>query len=178
MALIACKNTALGYGGHAVVEGLGFQVNPGDYLCVIGENGAGKSTLMRTLLHLQPPLSGEITLGDGLRANEIGYLPQQTPVQRDFPASVREIVQSGCLNGCGLRPFYNRAEKRRAAESMERLGIAPLAGTAIGSCPAGSSSGCCWPGLCARLSGCCCWMSRWRGWIPRPAAKCMPWCGG
>ena len=128
MALIACRNTALGYGGHAVVEGLGFQVNPGDYLCVIGENGAGKSTLMRTLLHLQPPLSGEITLGDGLRANEIGYLPQQTPVQRDFPASVREIVQSGCLNGCGLRPFYNRTEKRRAAESMERLGIAPLAG--------------------------------------------------
>ena len=102
MALIACKNTALGYGGHAVVEGLGFQVNPGDYLCVIGENGAGKSTLMRTLLHLQPPLSGEIALGEGLRASEIGYLPQQTPVQRDFPASVREIVQSGCLNGCGL----------------------------------------------------------------------------
>lgn len=128
MALIDCRNAALGYNGQKVVEALSFRVNPGDYLCVFGENGAGKSTLMRTLLHLQPLLSGEIVLGDGLRANEIGYLPQQTPVQRDFPASVREIVQSGCLNGCGLRPFYNRAEKRRAAESMERLGIAPLAG--------------------------------------------------
>ncbi len=127
MALISCKDAVLGYGGHPVVEQLNFQVNSGDYLCIIGENGAGKSTLMRTLLHLQPPLSGSISLGDGLRPSEIGYLPQQTPVQRDFPASVREIVQSGCLNGCGLRPFYNRAEKRRAEESMERLGIASLA---------------------------------------------------
>ena len=89
--------------------------------------GSGKSTLMKTLLGLRAPLAGSITFGDGLHKNEIGYLPQQTPVQRDFPASVQEVVLSGCLNRCGLRPFYSKAERALAARSMERLGIAPIA---------------------------------------------------
>ncbi|MBQ6213100.1 MAG: metal ABC transporter ATP-binding protein, partial [Ruminococcus sp.] len=91
------------------------------------ENGSGKSTLMKTLLHLQAPLKGEIITGDGLKNNEIGYLPQQTIVQRDFPASVREIVLSGCQSRCGLRPFYNKEEKALAAENMKRMGITDLA---------------------------------------------------
>ena len=128
MALLQCRQASLGYDGNAVVEGLNFSVNHGDYLCVLGENGAGKSTLVRTILHLQPLLSGEIVWGDGLRPNEIGYLPQQTVVQKDFPASVKEIVVSGCLNGCGGRPFYNREEKKRAMEALEQLGISHLSG--------------------------------------------------
>lgn len=108
------------------MKDINFSINEGDYLCIIGENGSGKSTLMRTLLHLQQPVSGTILLGDGLQSNEIGYLPQQTAVQKDFPASVREIILSGCQNRCGLRPFYNRAEKRQAAEMMEKLQITHL----------------------------------------------------
>ncbi len=83
---------------------------------------------MRTILNLKAPLSGQIFMGDGLRPDDIGYLPQQTVIQKDFPASVREVVRSGCLNRCGLRPFYNRREKQAAEDNMEKLGIAPLAG--------------------------------------------------
>lgn len=127
MALLSIQNLSLGYDSHIIMENLNFSVNIGDYLCIVGENGSGKTTLMKSLLHLQEPLGGRILMGDGLRANEIGYLPQQTLVQKDFPASVREIVLSGCQGRCGLRPFYNREEKRLAEENMERMGIAQFA---------------------------------------------------
>ena len=127
MPLLICENLTLGYEGKAVVSDLSFVVNAGDYLCIVGENGSGKTTLMKTILKLNSPISGLIETGDGLAADEIGYLPQQTAIQKDFPASVREVVRSGCLNHCGLRPYYNGAEKQMAEESMERLGIAPLA---------------------------------------------------
>ena len=126
MAQIICKDLELGYEGSTIVSGLNFTVNAGDYLCIVGENGSGKSTLMKTLLRLRQPVSGTLETGDGLAVNEIGYLPQQTLVQRDFPASVWEIVLSGCLNKCGLRPFYNKAEKQRALDNMEKMNILDL----------------------------------------------------
>ncbi|KAF5040761.1 metal ABC transporter ATP-binding protein [Sedimentibacter saalensis] len=126
MAQIICNDVSLGYEGSIVTEHLNFEINEGDYLCIIGENGAGKSTLIKALLNLKSPVSGQITVGDGLKPTEIGYLPQQTVVQKDFPASVWEIVLSGCLNRCGLRPFYTREEKQLAVENMERLGISNL----------------------------------------------------
>ncbi len=125
MALLTCRNLAVGHEGKKVAEGFSFSVSEGDYLCIVGENGAGKTTLMKTLLRLIPPLEGEI-LTEGVRRSEIGYLPQQTSVQRDFPASVSEIVLSGCLNRTGLRPFYNKEEKAHAREMSVRLGIAAL----------------------------------------------------
>ncbi len=127
MALITARSLSLGYDSNIIVKDLNFSVNSGDYLCIVGENGSGKTTLMKTLLGLQAPAGGEIVIGDGLARNEIGYLPQQTAVQKDFPASVREIVLSGCQGRCGLRPFYNRAEKKLAEDNMERMGIAALA---------------------------------------------------
>lgn len=127
MALLTCRDVNLGYDSTVVVEGLNFEVNPGDYLCIVGENGSGKSTLMKTILGLNPPLQGQILTGDGLKPEEIGYLPQQTIVQKDFPASVKEIVLSGCLNRCGLRPFYRGAEKQLAQANMEKMGISHLA---------------------------------------------------
>lgn len=127
MAQLTCQNLSLGYDGHEILSHLSFQVNAGDYLCIVGENGSGKSTLMKTILGLQAPISGKILTGDGLKPNEIGYLPQQTAVQRDFPASVEEVVLSGCQNRQGLRPFYRPEEKRLAGENMEKLGLTPLA---------------------------------------------------
>ena len=127
MPQLECRDLTLGYDGKTVLSGLSFAVNAGDYLCVVGENGSGKSTLMKTILKLRPPMSGEIITGGGLRSNEIGYLPQQTQVQKDFPASVLEVVLSGCLNRCGMRPAYNKAEKQMAGENLRRLGIADLA---------------------------------------------------
>ena len=127
MAQLTCKNLTLGYDNRAIQEDLNFSIDAGDYLCIVGENGSGKSTLMKTLLHLQPPISGSIELGDGLKKNEIGYLPQQTLVQRDFPASVEEIVMSGFLGRMGLRPFYTKAEKKEARELMEKTRITDLA---------------------------------------------------
>ena len=126
MAYLTVENLSPGYDAHAVVEDLNFSVNAGDYLCIVGENGSGKTTLMKTLLRLREPVKGRIVMGDGLKQNEIGYLPQQTVVQRDFPASVREIVRSGCQGRCGLRPFYNREEKRLAEEAIARMGITEL----------------------------------------------------
>jgi zinc transport system ATP-binding protein len=127
MAQLSCQNLNLGYEGKTIISDLSFEVNAGDYLCIIGENGSGKSTLMRTILDLKQPMSGEIIIGEGLKQNEIGYLPQQTVVQKDFPASVREVVRSGCLNSSGLRPYYTKKQKQTAEENMEKLGIANLA---------------------------------------------------
>lgn len=128
MAYISCKNVKLAYEGQTVISNLDFSVNKGDYLCIVGENGSGKSTLVKALLGLRGVNGGEIVFGDGLRKNEIGYLSQQTPVQKDFPATVREIVLSGCLNRSGFRPFYNKAEKQLALRNMERMEITGLAG--------------------------------------------------
>lgn len=127
MAQLSCKNLSVGYDSKVILENLNFEVNRGDYLCIIGENGSGKSTLMKTILHLKKPLAGKITTGDGLIQEQIGYLPQQTDVQKDFPASVREIVLSGCQSRCGWRPFYNKAEKKLAEENMKKMGITHLA---------------------------------------------------
>ena len=126
MVQLCCRDLAVGYDGNEILRGLNFEVNAGDYLCIVGENGSGKTTLMKTILGLLPPMGGTIETGDGLRQSEIGYLPQQTLVQRDFPATVWEIVLSGCQGGCGLRPFYNREEKDRARENIERMGITAL----------------------------------------------------
>ena len=127
MAQLTCQNLCVGYDGKSVLQDLNFEVFAGDYLCIVGENGSGKSTLMKTILGLQPPTSGRILTGDGLRKNEIGSLPQQTVVQKDFPASVREIVLSGCQGRCGSRPFYNKEEKQLAAEAMDKMQITQLA---------------------------------------------------
>lgn len=126
MAQLTCQNLRVGYDGKSVLQDLSFEVFAGDYLCIVGENGSGKSTLMKTLLGLQPPISGRILTGDGLRKNEIGYLPQQTVVQKDFPASVREIVLSGCQGRCGSRPFYNKEEKQLAEENIRKMQIDKL----------------------------------------------------
>ena len=126
MPLITVKDLALGYDQTVVAEGINFTVNEGDYLCIVGENGSGKTTLMKTLLGLKPKMGGEIILGDGLRAGRIGYLPQQTVVQKDFPASVREIVLSGFQGRLGLRAFYNASEKKLAEENMKKMGISAL----------------------------------------------------
>lgn len=127
MAQLTCDSVTLGYEGKEILTDLSFSVSQGDYLCIVGENGSGKSTLMKTILGLHSPMKGTITTGDGLKPTQIGYLPQQTLVQRDFPASVREIVISGFQGKCGIRPFYSKEEKRQAAENMKKMRIEDLA---------------------------------------------------
>ena len=127
MTQLTCQNLCVGYDGRTVLADLNFSVSAGDYLCIVGENGSGKSTLMKTILGLQPPCSGKILTGSGLRKNEIGYLPQQTAIQMDFPASVSEIVRSGCQGRCGWHPFYGCKERQLAANAMEKMQITPLA---------------------------------------------------
>ena len=127
MALLKCTDLTLGYENIVLAEHLDFEVNAGEYWCITGENGTGKSTLMKTILGLRKPLAGTISYGDGLEKNKIGYLPQQTQLQKDFPASVTEVVISGFQGKTGLRPFYTKAQKAEALKNMERLGIADLA---------------------------------------------------
>ena len=126
MALISCKDVSMSYDGNVVLRNVGFKVYSGDYLCIVGENGSGKTTLMKGLLGLHPISAGRLEFHDGLKQNQIGYLPQQTGIQRDFPASVYEVVLSGCLNQRGMKPFYARADKHSALGNMEKLGIASL----------------------------------------------------
>lgn len=126
MALLTCKNLCIGYDGKEILHNLNFEINSGEYLCIVGENGSGKSTLMKTILGLQQPVSGKVLTDDGLKQDEIGYLPQQTVVQKDFPATVWEIALSGCQGKCGLRPFYTKEEKQSATQNIEKMGITHL----------------------------------------------------
>ncbi len=123
MAQLTCENLSLGYEGKTIIENLNFQINQGDYLCILGENGAGKSTLMKGILSLKKPMAGSLKWADDIKSTEIGYLTQQSEIQKDFPASVYEIVISGCQSRAGLRPFYNKAEKDLAEQAMEKMKI-------------------------------------------------------
>lgn len=125
MALITCKDLSVGYEKREVLKGLNFAVQEGDYLCIVGENGSGKTTLMKTLLGLVPPVRGTLQYADGVK-NSIGYLPQQTEVQKDFPASVWEVVLSGRLSRIGARLFYHRDDRARAEENIRRMGLEQL----------------------------------------------------
>ena len=127
MTQIICRNVSLGYDGCRVSEHVNFSVRRGDYLCIVGENGSGKSTLMRALLRLKMPESGEILLGDGVTRRDIGYLPQQTEAQKDFPASVQEVVLSGCVGHAGFRFRMSRTDRAVARENMKILGVEHLA---------------------------------------------------
>ena len=126
MAEIKCENLSLGYRNNVLINNLNFEINKGDYLCIVGKNGAGKTTLMRTILHLQPVLSGNIIYSDGLIPSEIGYLPQQTVIQKDFPASVKEIVLSGCQTKLKRKFFYSKRDKALAFHNMKKLEIENL----------------------------------------------------
>lgn len=126
MPIIECKDLSFAYDGQTVISGINFSVSQGDYLCIVGGNGSGKSTLMKGLLGLKKPQSGEIILGDGLKRTEIGYLPQQTELQRDFPATVMEVVLSGRLSSLGKRCFYNKEDRREAERNLDRMGMLEL----------------------------------------------------
>ena len=126
MKLITCENATFAYDNKVVLENINFSVEQGDYLCIVGENGSGKSTLIKGILNLISPREGKICFHDSFSAKEIGYLPQQTPVQRDFPATVYEVVLSGCLCKRGMKPFYSLKEKRIANENMKILNIEEL----------------------------------------------------
>ncbi len=125
MSLIDFNKVTIGYDGKSVISDLTFQIKPNEYVCIVGENGSGKTTLMKCLLGLIPPLSGKITFGDGLTQNEIGYLPQKTVLQKDFPASVEEVVLSGSLNKKHTL-FYSKEQKKTAEKNMELTGITDI----------------------------------------------------
>ena len=123
---MSAGHLSFSYNKNKILKDFSIDISGGKIYAVMGGNGSGKTTLMKTLLNLHSPLSGSIITGDGLKTNEIGYLPQQTVVQRDFPASVKEIVLSGCQGQCGIRPFYKKEEKNTALQNMERMGISNL----------------------------------------------------
>ena len=123
MALITLENVTIAFEGVVAVQDVNLTIERGDYLVIVGENGSGKSTLIRAILGLVRPQKGRVVYGDGLRRNQIGYLPQQTESQRDFPASVEEVVLSGCVNRMGRRPFYSAAQRRLAEEKMHLLDV-------------------------------------------------------
>lgn len=122
-----CDNVTLGYENRIVADNLNFCLNEGQYLCIVGENGTGKSTLIKTLLGLIKPIQGKVNVNTGDKTNKgIGYLPQQTEAQKDFPASVWEIVLSGVLNSGHKSPFYSKQDKKEAKRNLEKLGISDL----------------------------------------------------
>ena len=126
MSLLEMRDVNVRYGNNQALDGISFDINEGDYLCIVGENGSGKSTLLKGLLGLVPVSGGTVSFGEGLTRAQIGYLPQQTDIQRDFPALAEEVVLSGCLNSRGILPFYSAKEKSLARQNMERLQIYEL----------------------------------------------------
>ena len=127
MKLIECKKLSIGYGNKVVCKDINFTINRGEYLCVLGENGSGKSTLLKTILGIHKAISGKVIFDKEVKSGTIGYLPQQSENQKDFPATVMEVVLSGFLGKMKLRPFYNRSEKDKANKILEELGIQNLA---------------------------------------------------
>lgn len=126
MKILKCKNLTVGYDHKPVCNNITFTLNKGDYLCVVGENGTGKSTLIKTILGLEKSLGGKIAFNKNFNRKKVGYLPQQTELQKDFPAIVNEVVMSGFLNNSAFRPFYNKQEKERASEVLKALEIEHL----------------------------------------------------
>ena len=123
MSLLSFENLSIGYENNIILKNLSFAIEKGDYVAILGENGAGKSTLLKTMLGLIEPLNGKIVFDKEVKKDEVGYLPQQTVVQRDFPASVWEVVLSGCLAKNGLRPFYTKADRELAKANIEKMGL-------------------------------------------------------
>lgn len=124
-SLIEVKNLTLGYGSHVVLKNLNFKIDDGDFVCVVGPNGSGKSTLIKGILGLIKPIKGNVKFNN-LKQNFIGYMPQETVVDKNFPASCYEIVLSGTLNRLGFISFYTDNEKKIANESLKLLGISDL----------------------------------------------------
>ena len=124
--LLKCEHVDFGYENQDAVIDVSLEVSTGEYICIVGENGSGKSTLMKGILGLLKPTEGKIEISEELKKAGIGYLPQQTAAQKDFPATVFEVVISGCLGKRGNRPFYSPKEKQTALSNLERLGIADL----------------------------------------------------
>ena len=127
MALLTLKKVRLGYGENVVINDANFSIESGDFVCIVGANGSGKSTLVRGILGLIKPQKGEIIYGDGLDRTQIGFLPQETRVDASFPATVEEIVLTGCLGHMKMRPFYCHGEHKHVHESLKKLGIDSLA---------------------------------------------------
>ncbi len=126
MALLTCDHVSLGYDGVVTLRDVSFSLEGGEYLCIVGENGAGKSTLIKGLLKLKKPMNGAISTGNGLKSSEIGYLPQQTQAQKDFPASVYEVVLSGRLNSLGFKPFFTKKDRQDALDKIALMGLMEL----------------------------------------------------
>jgi len=127
MAQIECKDVSLAYEGHKVCEHLDLKVEAGDYICIVGDNGSGKSTLVKALLSLKSVASGSISFGDGISKRDVGYLPQQSEAQKDFPAHVEEVVISGCVAGLGKSPFMGRKQRLEAMQNMKTMGVYEIA---------------------------------------------------
>lgn len=125
MSLISIDNISIGYNGKKILSNISLNIEENDYIYIVGENGSGKTTLMKCLLGLIQPIDGKITFGNGLMQNEIGYLPQQSAYQKDFPASVNEVVMSGCLNKKNTF-FYSKKQKEIATENMQLTGVLDL----------------------------------------------------
>lgn len=121
--ILSCRDVTVAYDSKIAVDHVSFEVNEGEYVCIVGENGSGKSTLLKSILGLVPLKFGSVLFGPEVHRKRLGYLPQQTNIQKDFPASVYEVVLSGCLNRRGLKPFYSKEDKEQAMQHMERLGI-------------------------------------------------------
>ena len=120
MNLIECENLTMSYEGVTALKNVSFSLEQGDYMLILGENGSGKSTLIKGMLGLKQAASGKITFND-ITPRQIGYLPQQNAIQKDFPATVREVILSGCLGSAGFGPFYSKAQKQAADQCIHHL---------------------------------------------------------
>ena len=168
MALMELKDVTVAFEGHAAVEHVDLRLGRGEYTVMLGRNGSGKSTLMRAMLGLVRPKGGQILVGDGLRRGHIGYMPQKTQAQRDFPAAVEEVVRSGLINRMGRRVFYAAGEKARALDNMRLLGIEGLRRKPYATLSGGQQQRVLLARHCARRTTCSCSMNPSPPSTPRP----------
>lgn len=125
----------IGYKTMFALKNISFDVNSGEYICIIGDNGAGKTTLIKSLLSLNDISSGKIEIN--CKRNEISYLPQNSSIPLDFPATVEEIVLTGTQDDKIKAFFYGVNQKKMANSAMEKARITNLAKRRFGELSGG-----------------------------------------
>ena len=119
MSIIKIENMSFGYtNSYETLSNINMEINEGEFVTIIGENGSGKSSLIKCILGLNKVQKGKITV-----KNRIGYLPQMTEIQNNFPATIEEIVLSGTIPQNIKKIFYTKEDKKKAEETMKKLNL-------------------------------------------------------
>jgi zinc transport system ATP-binding protein len=121
------KSLSVAYNGNVVLEDINFTIRKNDFIGVIGPNGGGKTTLLKTILGTVNPFRGSIEFNQRIEgSNLIGYLPQMSTGDLSYPLTVKDVILSGLMIRKKLVSRMSKADRQKAEEVMNELGLSGL----------------------------------------------------